>query len=241
MITLAIETATQVVGVALAGDDGILGSVEINRGRRHGEVLAPAIEFVCRHAQVAVGEIGAIGVDVGPGLFTGMRVGIATAKTIAQALQVAVVGVSSLDLLAHQLRFGAKVIASVIDARKGEVFYSFYVPDGVGPEGCVPHRGGPGGGGVRRLTEPKAGSVAELNADVLARGQDVVAVGDGAWRYRDDIEPSVEIAALAHPSAIALVHLARAQAARAGFDPSPDLVQPMYLRAPDAQINWARR
>ncbi len=227
MITLGIETATQVVSVAVGGDDGVRGLVEITQGRRHAETLVPAIEFVCRHAQIAVTDIGAIGVDIGPGLFTGMRVGIATAKSMAYALQVPVVGVSSLDLLAHPLRHSAKVIATVIDARKGEVFYAFFL--------ATP-------GGVQRVSEPVACSVDDFNADVMARGQDVLAVGDGAHRYREEFDGGIEVADLAHPSVASLVTLARARALRSDVD---DLriedVQPMYLRAPDAVINWRTR
>lgn len=227
MITLGIETATQVVSVAIGGDDGLLGMVEIAQGRRHAETLAPAIEFVCHHAQVTVGEIAAIGVDVGPGLFTGMRVGIAAAKAMAHALQVPVVGVSSLDLLAHPLRHSTKVIAGVIDARKGEVFYAFFMP--------TP-------GGVQRVTEPRVGTVEDFNADVMARGQAVLAVGDGAFRYRRDLDAGVEVADLAHPSVASLVTLARARVLRSDLDAvQADDVQPMYLRAPDAQINWSTR
>ena len=238
VITLGIETATQVVSVALGGDDGILGIVEIISGRRHAETLTPAIEFVCRHARITVADIGAIGVDVGPGLFTGMRVGIASAKAMAQALHVPLVGVCSLDLLAHPMRHSPKVIASVIDARKGEVFYAFYLSST---------------DGVRRVSHPRACSIDDFNADVLARGQDVLAVGDGAHRYRDELEHSIEIADLMHPSAGPLVQLARTQALRGDTveqsdcgqlgagSANPDAVQPMYLRAPDAQINWTTR
>jgi len=227
MITLGIETATTVVSVALAGDDGVLGVVEIMQGRRHAETLVPAIDFVCRHARVATDEIAAIGVDIGPGLFTGMRVGIASAKAMAMALRVPVVGISSLDLLAHPYRHTSKVIASVIDARKGEVFYALYLPSP---------------GGVQRVAEPYVGSIDDFNADVMARGQDVLAVGDGAWRYRDELERGIEVVPLAHPSAATLVQLARASVLRADAgDSSPDDVQPLYLRAPDAQINWASR
>ena len=232
MITLGIETATQVVSVALGGDDGLLGLVEIVQGRRHAEILAPAIEFVCRQARIAVADIGAIGVDVGPGLFTGMRVGIASAKAMAQALDVPLVGISSLDLLAFPLRHTSKVIASVIDARKDEVFYAFYLPSP---------------GGVQRVSEPRACGLDDFNADVMARGQDVLAVGDGAHRYRDEFDTGIEVADLAHPSAAPLVHLARARALRGDVgsaDRGPtglDAVQPLYLRAPDAQINWNTR
>ena len=230
VITLGIETATQVVSVALGGDDGLMGVVEIMHGRRHAEILAPAIEFVCHQARVAVGEIGAIGVDIGPGLFTGMRVGIASAKAMAQALDVPLVGISSLDLLAFPVRHTSKVIASVIDARKGEVFYAFYLPSP---------------GGVQRVSEPRACSIDDFNADVMARGQGVLAVGDGAHRYRDEIDHAVEVADLAHPSAAPLVHLARARALRSDIGSvgptNLDAVRPMYLRAPDAQINWSTR
>ncbi|HEY4333588.1 MAG TPA: tRNA (adenosine(37)-N6)-threonylcarbamoyltransferase complex dimerization subunit type 1 TsaB [Ilumatobacteraceae bacterium] len=229
MITLGIETATSAVSVALGNDDGLLGLVELNHGRRHAESLAPAIEFVCDHAGIAVPEIGAIGVDIGPGLFTGMRVGIATAKAMAQALEVPLVGVCSLDLLAYPLRHSAKVIASVIDARKGEVFYAFYV--------STP-------GGVQRLSDPRACTIEDFNADVMARGQDVLAVGDGAERYRADLLHGVEVADLANPSAAALVMLTRVQAVRRDVDAGPSqlaTVQPMYLRQPDAQIHWSTR
>jgi tRNA threonylcarbamoyladenosine biosynthesis protein TsaB len=230
VITLGIETATQVVSVAIGGDDGLLGVVEIMQGRRHAEILAPAISFVCEQARISISDIGAIGVDIGPGLFTGMRVGIATAKVMAQALDIPIVGISSLDLLAFPLRHTSKVIASVIDARKGEVFYAFYLPSP---------------GGVQRVSEPLACSVEDFNADVMARGQSVLAVGDGAQRYRDDIDTAIEVADLAHPSAAPLVQLARARALRSDISitgaSAAEAVRPMYLRAPDAQINWSTR
>jgi tRNA threonylcarbamoyladenosine biosynthesis protein TsaB len=232
VITLGIETATTAVGVALGGDDGVLALVEINEGRRHAEVVAPAIEFACRHARVGVGDIAAIGVDIGPGLFTGMRVGIATAKVMAQALGVPVVGVCSLDLLAAATPADERLLASVIDARKAEVFFALYTY---------------ADGRWRRVSEPAVGTVEDLNAAVVGRGRPTLAVGDGAWRWRDQLEGAAEIAPLAHPSAATLVGIARRQVLRrdadaaTGFGEGPADVSPMYLRQPDAEINWARR
>ena len=123
MLILGIETATQQVSVAIGGHEGVLGQIEVARGRRHAEILTPAIEFLCRQTDVEISEFGAIAVDVGPGLFTGMRVGLAAAKAMAQALRVPMIGISSLDLLAFPLRYADRTIAAVIDARKGEVFY----------------------------------------------------------------------------------------------------------------------
>ena len=77
MLILGIETATEQVSVAIGGHEGVLGMFEVCRGRRHAETLTPAIEFVCRQAEIELAEISVIAVDVGQGLFTGMRVGLA--------------------------------------------------------------------------------------------------------------------------------------------------------------------
>ena len=115
----------------------------------------------------------------------------------------------------------------VIDARKGEVFYAMYRP--------VP-------GGVQQVVAPRVGPVDELVADLLARSQDALCVGDGALRYRDEIIDGFhcEIADDSHPSAGPLVQLAHARALREEWV-NPAEIRPVYLRQPDAQINWATR
>lgn len=229
MIILGIDTATPQVGCAIGGHEGVIGSFQTNKGKRHAETLVPAIDFLCRQANIELEEIGAIAVDVGPGLFTGLRVGVATAKAMASALRVPVVGVSSLDLLAFPLRWTNRRIVSVVDARRGEVFYASYRQ--------VP-------GGVQRLTEPQVGSPEQLCNEIQATGEECLAVGDGARRYADDLIDSskVEIAdaGLAYPSPSSLVQLAHARALREEFVNAWDL-QPVYLRKADAEINWVSR
>ena len=227
MLILGIETATEQVGVAIGGHEGVIAKFEVARGRRHAEILAPAIEFVCRQADVELGELGVVAVDVGPGLFTGMRVGLATAKALAQALRIPMIGISSLDLLAFPWRHSDRVIVPVIDARKGEVFWA-------------PYRHVPGG--LQQVAAPSVGPVDDLVGDLLARSQDVLLVGDGALRYRDEILEGYhcELADDAHPSAAPLVQLAHARALREDWV-SPRDIEPIYLRAPDALINWATR
>jgi tRNA threonylcarbamoyladenosine biosynthesis protein TsaB len=229
MLILGIETATEQVSVAIGGHEGVLGLVEVCRGRRHAETLAPAIEFVCTQADVRLDEISVVAVDVGPGLFTGMRVGLASAKALAQALRVPMIGMSSLDLLAYPLRHTGRTVVAVIDARKGELFYAFYRP--------VP-------GGVQRVLEPRCGTIDDLIAEVMARRDDVICVGDGALRHRNEIiaELRCEVAEqfLSRPSAAPLVQLAHARALREEWV-NPWEIQPLYLRLPDAQINWSVR
>lgn len=227
MLILGIETATEQVGVAIGGHEGVITTFEVARGRRHAEILTPAIEFVCRQADIDLDEIGCIAVDVGPGLFTGMRVGLSTAKALALALRVPMIGIASLDLLAFPCRHTDRVVVPVIDARKGEVFWSMYRQ--------VP-------GGVQQVSPPTVGPIDDLVADLLARSQEALCVGDGAERYRDEILDGYrcEISGPVHPSPGALVQLAHARALREEWLRA-DEIEPMYLRAPDAQINWATR
>jgi tRNA threonylcarbamoyladenosine biosynthesis protein TsaB len=229
MLILGIETATAQVGCAIGAHEGVRASFHVAKGRRHAESLVPGIDFVRRQAGIELDEIGAVAADVGPGLFTGLRVGVVTAKALAMALRVPVIGVSSLDLLAFPVRWTNRRIVSVIDARRGEVFYGFYRQ--------VP-------GGVQRLSDQRVGTPEELCSEIQATGEDCLAVGDGALRYADALHEltKVEIgeAGLAHPSAASLVQLAHAQAIREEFINSWEL-QPVYLRKADAEINWQNR
>jgi tRNA threonylcarbamoyladenosine biosynthesis protein TsaB len=228
VLILGIDTATEQVGCAIGGHEGILGSFHVARGRRHAETLAPAIEFLCQQARVSLHDIGAIAVDIGPGLFTGLRVGVATAKAMAQALNVAIVCVPSLDLLAFTARHTHRLIVPVVDARRGEVFSATYRQ--------VP-------GGVQRLSDFRVSSADDLAGDLQAAGVDVLAVGDGAARYAAVFAElgHVEWAGpgLLHPSAAALVELAHPRALREEFVQPRD-VAPLYLRRPDAEISFER-
>ena len=229
MLILGITTATQQVGCAIGGHEGVLADAHEARGKRHAESLTPTIEFLTRQARVDLSEIGVIAVDLGPGLFTGLRVGVASAKALAHALRVPMIGVASLDLLAFPVRYCSRLIVAAIDARRGELFYAFYRQ--------VP-------GGVQRLGEHQVGTPDDLASELLASGEEVLLVGDGAIRYAEMFEGlnKVEIAeqGLAYPSARSLVQLAHARALREDWVNSWDL-QPMYLRKPDAEINWVTR
>jgi tRNA threonylcarbamoyladenosine biosynthesis protein TsaB len=229
VLILGIETATPQVGCAIGAHEGVRASFHAAKGRRHAESLVPGIDFIRRQAGIELDEIGAVAADVGPGLFTGLRVGVASAKAMAMALRVPVIGVSSLDLLAFPVRWTSRHIVSVVDARRGEVFYGFYRQ--------VP-------GGVQRVSGHRIGTPDQLCSEIQATGEECLAVGDGALRYRGALEEltRVEIgeAGLAYPSAGSLVQLAHARALREEFINSWEL-QPIYLRKADAEINWSSR
>jgi tRNA threonylcarbamoyladenosine biosynthesis protein TsaB len=229
VLILGIDTATPQVGCAIGGHEGVLASFSSAKGRRHAETLTPAIQFLCTQAHVELHEIGAIAVDVGPGSFTGLRVGIATAKAMASALRVPMIGVPSLDLLAFPVRRSSRRIVSVVDARRAEVFYAFYRQ--------VP-------GGMQRLSEMGCGSPQQLCSEIEATGEECLAVGDGALRYAELLgeldEVEVGEPGVAFPSAASLVELAHARALREDFV-NPWELEPLYLRKPDAEINWTTR
>jgi tRNA threonylcarbamoyladenosine biosynthesis protein TsaB len=229
MLILGIDTATPQVGCAIGGHEGVLASFQAAKGMRHAETLTPAIAFLAERTGIELSDIGAVAVDVGPGLFTGLRVGVATAKAMASALRVPMVGVPSLDLLAFPVRWSDRRIVSVIDARRGEVFFAFYRQ--------VP-------GGVQRLSEPRVGSPELLCSEIEATGEEVLAVGDGARRYADLMGDLIRVEfaddGLAYPSPASLVQLAHARAVREDFVRPWDL-KPVYLRKADAEINWSTR
>jgi tRNA threonylcarbamoyladenosine biosynthesis protein TsaB len=229
VLILGIDTATQQAGCAIGGYEGVLGSVQIAHGRRHAENLAPSVEFLCRQSGISLSEISVIAVDIGPGLFTGLRVGIASAKAFAQALNIPMIGEASLDLLAFEARHRGKLIVSAIDARRSEIYSARYR--------AVP-------GGLQRIGDYQLGSPEDLASELSATREEILLVGDGARRYSelftDCAKVEIADAGWSYPSAAALVQLAHPKAVREEFV-SPSEIQPMYLRKPDAEINWVTR
>jgi len=237
VLVLAIESATDAAGVALADEDGALGSVVVARGRRHTETIAPAIEALCRRVGVALTEIDLVGVDVGPGLFTGLRVGVGTAKALAFALDVPVATATSLEVLAHAVAgSGAaegRLVVPVVDARRGELFSARYrVAAAPGADALV-------------QAAPDALWTPEALADDLATpAEPFLMAGDGALRYGALFRalPGATLAGPAHtaPSVTALAALC-VERGRAGLVHDGASVVPRYMRKPDARINWEQR
>ena len=247
---LAIESATSLVGAALLADNGSAAERSHREGRMHAESLAPAIEEVCALSGLTVQEVEAIAVDVGPGLFTGLRVGVATAKALAQGLGIGVLAVSSLDILAagadaESGSDGARTVVVVVDARRGEVFTSRYRFGGAasGPGDVLdpaPARLSP-----PRLVTPETLAQSLIDMD-RGPGERVLIVGDGAVRYRhllaDAQAGDLDLAErVSSPSPLTLARLARLRlVAGAELVPPVDVV-PDYRREADARINWEQR
>jgi tRNA threonylcarbamoyladenosine biosynthesis protein TsaB len=230
VLVLAIETSTSQTAVALGTEQGIVGGITLAMGRPGDEAVVPSVEHLLRWTESSPAALSGIAVGLGPGLFTGMRVGIATGKALAQSLHIPIVGLASLDVIAFSVAHTRRPIAAVVDARRGELFYAFYRP--------VP-------GGVTRESGFEVGPPERLAAELEARREDILMVGNGALAYRRVLEAAgthVEFApaAYAFPAATELVELAIARLSREDFDRVHDL-KPYYVRKSDAQIAWDHR
>lgn len=126
MDILAVHTTTPRLSVAITRDGRIVQEQVLSPGREHLENLAPVIRDVTRRAQIRLEDMDGFGVAIGPGSFSGIRVGLATVKGLALALDKSVVGVSSLEILSWQGLSEGEVGAAVIDARRGEIFAGVY-------------------------------------------------------------------------------------------------------------------
>lgn len=245
MIVLALESATDLVGAALLGEAPPGPPVTETGGRRHAEALAPAVQQVCQDAGVPLAAVDVIAVDVGPGLFTGLRVGVATAKALGQGLGIGVVGVGSLDILAaaavaRRSAGSPCQVVAVVDARRSEVFAARYRFDGSEPSTWDPAAG---------QASPAARFAPQALVDELAGVADdgpLVLVGNGVARYQAlfdqlrPVEPLPDPPLLAPPPEI-LARLARLRLEGGAVASDAVDVLPHYLREADATINWEQR
>jgi tRNA threonylcarbamoyl adenosine modification protein YeaZ len=207
---LALDTATPAVTVALHDGTSVLASSNQVDARRHGELLLPAVDRVLAEAGTRLDAVTGVVVGVGPGPYTGLRVGLMTADTFGLALGVPVHGLCTLDALAYEAAGtdlgGPFVVAT--DARRKEVYWARYEDPRT------------------RVTEPAVDRPADL-ADAVAG---LPAVGAGAALYPDAFP---DVRGPEHVSAAALAALA-AERLAAGAELLPP--RPLYLRRPDAQV-----
>jgi tRNA threonylcarbamoyladenosine biosynthesis protein TsaB len=226
MIVLGLDTATNATSVALRLDDGSVTEARddppAGAHPGHATRLLAMADHLLADAGAGLAEVGRIAVGVGPGTFTGLRVGVATARGLAQSSGAELVAVSSLRALgAPAIEAGGEsAVLAVIDARRSEIFAAAYASDG---------------GELASGRALRPGAIAALLEE--AGLTSAAAVGDGALRYRSELEA----AGLAVAPETSPLHLLRA-AAICALAPSPtssatsEPVLPDYLRRPDAEL-----
>lgn len=205
MLILAFDTATPAVTVALHDGSGVLAEESAVDARRHGELLAPSIARVLATAGAEPGDLTAISVGTGPGPYTGLRVGLVTARVLGSALGIAVDGVCTLDVIAAGAieAAGGREFIVATDARRREVYWARYSPE------------------AQRLSGP------EVSLPALVPARCPVA-GEGPLLHA---ELAGEPITPRFPSAAQLAGIS-VQRFSAGTPASP--AEPLYLRRPDA-------
>ena len=224
MKVLAIETATPASSVALGEDRAVVASARRVDRRGHGAFIVSAIDFCFDQAGWNPGDLDAIAIDVGPGLYTGIRVGLSTAQGLAAALGIPLVPVTSLNAVALRAATGHRHIYAVVDVRRGEYAVASYRP--------VP-------GGVVRDDPPEIMSADHLRAMLESDPSESLVVGDVESLPESTFRGlhRVKTGRPRFPEAAALLDLAAGRLEKDEF-PSPDDVRPLYLREPDVNISW---
>jgi len=221
MKILATDTSTDTLTVAVCDAHAVLAEIVVHAPRTHSERLLRTADNLLAQAGLSLAEVDALAVGIGPGSFTGLRIGIAAWKGLALGTGLPLVGVPSLDALAGVHAEAERPVCPVLDARMGEVFYSIHDP---GAQGMSP-RFGPAVGPVSEL-------IARVNGPVLL-------AGDGAIRYREELSAGLPEARFAPPlqdharaAAVALEGLRLLEAGESG---DAGAVRPVYLRKSQAE------
>jgi universal bacterial protein YeaZ len=227
MLTLAFDTSSKTVAVALLQDDVILYDAIINVDLNHSEVLLPAIDQACLQTKIKISEIDLFASTIGPGSFTGLRIGVSTLKGLMLATGKPAVGISSLAALALNVGKSSKIICSAMDAGRGQVYIAYYRYNENGLLDQI---------GTDKAVDPR-----EISHNPE---QEVVFVGDGAIKYADIIsniktkEINIASAAQQYIRASSVGILGREKYNRNELLNAETFV-PVYLRSADAHMKKA--
>jgi tRNA threonylcarbamoyladenosine biosynthesis protein TsaB len=226
MLTLAIDTATEVGCVCLySAAEGLIGEVRLGTRRRHSEKLLETVDFLLSKALIGIEDVDFFTVSIGPGSFTGLRVGLSTVKGLSFASKKPVVAVSTLEAFAFMMLPTKRLICPLIDARKGEVYGAVFKQENNELIKIVPE------------------SVASPEKMLSTIQDETVFFGSGALLYRDLIIKHLGKKAFFRP--IPLNHPMGSTVALCGFRKAergefsdPERLVPLYLRKSEAEIRY---
>ncbi len=231
MYILGIDTATRVAGAAVAGEGRLVSERFIHNRKTHSQNIIPMIRQVMDDAGLKPEDLGGIAVTGGPGSFTGLRIGMAVAKTMGQVLGIPVVGVSTLKALAWNVYRASGLICPVLDARRNEVYTCIYRS---------------GFKGLEEMINPAAMGIEQLLDELSLNGEDVIFLGDGVPVYKDAIVGRLGSRALlatiinSFPRAGAVAELGMVELQQ-GQTGDYTFLQPIYLRKSEAEITWEKK
>lgn len=227
MLVLAIDTSTKIGAFGLCSSDvGMIGEINLNCGNTHSETIMVGIDSLFKLTGVSPQEIDRIAVSVGPGSFTGIRIGVAAAKGLAYSMGKEIVGINELDIIAYihgDVEEGGRVI-SMIDARKERVYYAIYEKIS---------------GKLVQVSEYLDGELKEFLLNEL--GKKTLFLGDGAVVYKDIIETIMGKDAIFYSKGLSMPRAAAA--CELALERTPDnlmLLEPFYISKTQAEQEKAR-
>ncbi|UNC91444.1 tRNA (adenosine(37)-N6)-threonylcarbamoyltransferase complex dimerization subunit type 1 TsaB [Candidatus Contubernalis alkaliaceticus] len=233
MLILGIDTSTMVCSVALARENQIVGEYTLQNKKTHSQRLMPLISAVIENCDFTPGDLGGISVTCGPGSFTGIRIGVAAARALSQALGIPLVGIPTLDVLAFQFNYGEGLICPLLDARRGEVYSAVYRSSGEQ---------------IERITNYMAVPLRELLEFLIAAPEEkIIFLGDAMDKYRDLLQETLKARACFAPPFLrvnrgALVaYLGLNRICSEKHRDNYLHLKPMYLRRSEAEVKWEER
>ena len=225
MKILAIETSAKAVSAAVAENGKILCAGYQDTGLTHSRTLMPIVEGILKNTDLAITEIDAIAVAVGPGSFTGIRIGVAAAKGLAFGADKPVIAVSTLAAMARNVAFCDGLLICAMDARRQQVYNALFDAK----DGCL-----------TRLSDDRAIALADLLAEIKDDPRQKIVVGDGGRLCQSYLEANGVPCRLAPPhllmqNAMSVALIAEELAAEGKLLTAQEL-EPVYLRPPHADL-----
>lgn len=225
MKVLAIDTSTFVMGVALVDGDQVLGEITTNLKKNHSIRLMPAIDMLMKEVGMKPKQLDRIVVAQGPGSYTGVRIGVTTAKTLAWTLGIPLVGVSSIETLAQNGRYFNGVVSPIFDARRGQVYTGLYQSRK---------------GTVINIAEDRLCLIADWATELSEKYENVLFLGNDLSIHKEIIEE--KLASKVQFGFISDHNLRPSELARVGMEREPveniHTFSPNYIRLAEAEANW---
>lgn len=224
---LAIDTSSLVLSCALAEEDRLVAEWTVQKRLTHSEQLLPHMDEMIKEAGVTKKDITAVAVSIGPGSFTGLRIGLATAKMISYIWKVPLIGVDTLEALSWNMAGAEAFILPLLDAQRGNVYAALY-------------------GAFDELWLEKketAAPVDDVIAAALAHGGPIIAVGECADKYKDKLLVAGIKLAPAHSRMVRAgsVAMAGLKKLKEGRVDSPLALLPNYIRRSEAEVLWEKQ
>lgn len=227
MRILGIDTSTMAASVAVIEDNQLVCEYTINTKKTHSQKLMPMIENMLKESDLNINDIDLIGICVGPGSFTGLRIGMATAKAIAHVNNIPIVGVTSLEMLAANMNLCDKKICSILDAQRNQVYTAKFEYIG------------------NRLVQINDTDVLEIDKlinEISSSEDDYILIGEAVYKYEEKLK-DIENISIPSPShnvtkASSLCSIALEKYNQGENIESCYTVNPMYIRKSQAEVQY---